>query len=152
MQTQSSADRITTSLSLAHQRKNKQTNKQELSTNLTLYKLPQITGPTSGGKKPKRRMNSTLNPGKRRPHTQYIKRIIIMKRQRNTTFIWISVFLVCSFICVVFLCLFIIFFKLIVIEVSFSQASRLNSFFLLVSALSGWSSGLCELFIGLDLY
>ena len=85
MQTQSSADRITTSLSLAHQRKNKQTNKQELSTNLTLYKLPQITGPTSGGKKPKRRMNSTLNPGKRRPHTQYIKRIIIMKRQRNTT-------------------------------------------------------------------
>ena len=34
--TQSSADRITTSLSLAHQRKNKQTNKQ-LSTNLTLY-------------------------------------------------------------------------------------------------------------------
>ena len=34
MQTQSSADRSTTSLSLAHQRKNK----QKLSTNLTLYK------------------------------------------------------------------------------------------------------------------
>ena len=33
-QTQSSPDRITTSLSLAHQRKNK----QKLSTNLTLYK------------------------------------------------------------------------------------------------------------------
>ena len=42
-------------------------------------------------------------------------------------------FQVCSFIWVVFLCLFIIF--LIVFEVSFSQASRLNSFFLLVSAL-----------------
>jgi len=38
IQTQSSANRITTSLSLAHQRKNKQTNKQKLSTNLTLYK------------------------------------------------------------------------------------------------------------------
>ena len=36
IQTQSSADRITTSLSLAHQRKNK-TNK--LSTSLTLYKV-----------------------------------------------------------------------------------------------------------------
>ena len=36
-QTQSSPDRITTSFSLAHQRKNKQTNKQKLSTNLTLY-------------------------------------------------------------------------------------------------------------------
>jgi len=34
IQTQSSADRITTSLSLAHQRKNK----QKLSTNPTLYK------------------------------------------------------------------------------------------------------------------
>ena len=38
IQTQSSADRITTTLSLAHQRKNKQTNKQKLSTNPTLYK------------------------------------------------------------------------------------------------------------------
>ena len=38
MQTQSSSDRSTTSLSLAHQRKNKLTNKQKLSTNLTLYK------------------------------------------------------------------------------------------------------------------
>ena len=38
IQTQSSADRITTSLSLAHQRKIKQANKQKLSTNLTLYK------------------------------------------------------------------------------------------------------------------
>ena len=36
MQTQSSADRTTTSLSLAHQRKNKQTNKTKPSTNLTL--------------------------------------------------------------------------------------------------------------------
>ena len=34
---QSSADRVTTLLSLAHQRKNKQTKNQKLSTNLTLY-------------------------------------------------------------------------------------------------------------------
>jgi len=41
IQTQSSADRITTSLSLAHQRKNKQTKqkKQKLSTNFTLYEV-----------------------------------------------------------------------------------------------------------------
>ena len=57
------------------------------------------------------------------------------------------VFLVCSFICAVFPCLYFfsfLFFKVIVLEVSFSQASRkvesfpwrrLNSFFLLVSAL-----------------
>ena len=37
IQTISSADRITTSLSLDHQRKNKQRNKN-LSTNLTIYK------------------------------------------------------------------------------------------------------------------
>ena len=37
IQTKSSADRITTSLSLGHQRKNKQTNKQKLSTNLNPY-------------------------------------------------------------------------------------------------------------------
>ena len=52
--------------------------------------------------------------------------------------------LVCSFICAVFLCLFFSFFKIIVFEVSFSQASRkvelfswrrLNSFFVLVSDL-----------------
>ena len=49
--------------------------------------------------------------------------------------IWTSVFLSCSFICALFLCLFIIFLKLIEFEVSFSQPSRLNSFFLLVSAL-----------------
>ena len=38
IQTQSSADKITTSLRLAHQRKNKHANKQKPSTNLTLYK------------------------------------------------------------------------------------------------------------------
>ena len=43
-------------------------------------------------------------------------------------------FLVCSFVGVVFLCL-IIYFKLIVLVVSFYQASRLYTFFLLVSAL-----------------
>ena len=41
----------------------------------------------------------------------------------SSSFVWTSVFLVCSFIYVVFLCLFIIFlFKLILFEVSFSQA------------------------------
>ena len=43
-------------------------------------------------------------------------------------------YLACSFICVVFLCLFL-FFKVIVFEVSFSQAAKLTSFFLLLSAL-----------------
>ena len=33
-------------------------------------KLIQTTGPTLGGQKPKRRKNSTLKPGKRRPQTQ----------------------------------------------------------------------------------
>ena len=42
---------MTTSLSLAHQRKNK----QKLSTNLTLYKLTQTTGPTLGGQKQKKK-------------------------------------------------------------------------------------------------
>ena len=36
-------------------------------------------------------------------------------------------------------------------EVSFFQASRLNSFFLLVSALWVWLSALCKLLIGWDL-
>ena len=40
--------------------------------------------------------------------------------------------------------------KLIVFKVSFSQSSRLNSFFLLVS-FQVWSSGLCKLHIGRDL-
>ena len=53
----------------------------------------------------------------------------------SSSFIWTTVFLVSSFILVVFLCLFIIYiFNLTVFEVSFSQTSRLNSFFLLVSA------------------
>ena len=60
----------------------------------------------------------------------------------SSSFIWTYVFLVCSFICVVFLCLFIIiiiiiffFFYLTVFEIFFSQDSKLNSFFLLVSTL-----------------
>ena len=47
-------------------------------------KLTQTTGPTLGGKKQKGRNNSTLKPGKRKPQTQLIKKII-MKRQRNAT-------------------------------------------------------------------
>ena len=49
-QTQSSTDMFTTSLSLAHQRKNKQTNKN--SAQISPYtKLAQTTGPTLRGKK-----------------------------------------------------------------------------------------------------
>ena len=60
--TQSSADRITTSLSLAHQKKNRQTKN---SAQISPYKkLSQTTGPTLGGQKPKGRKNSTLKPGK----------------------------------------------------------------------------------------
>jgi len=78
IQTQSSAERSTTSLSLAHQQKNKQTNKS--SAQISPYtKLIQTTGPTLVGQKPKGRKNSTffkeriqlsLKPGKRRPQTQ----------------------------------------------------------------------------------
>ena len=74
IQTQSLADRITTSLSLAHQGKNKQMKK--LSTNFTQKKFTQTIERTLGGQKPKGRKNSTffkkriklsLKPGKRRP-------------------------------------------------------------------------------------
>ena len=47
----------------------KQTNKN--SEQISPYtKLPQTTGPTLGGRKPKERKNSTLKPVKRRPQTQ----------------------------------------------------------------------------------
>ena len=50
LQTQSSADRITTSLNLAHKRKVKQTNKQKTSAQTSPYmKFPQNTGLTLGG-------------------------------------------------------------------------------------------------------
>ena len=62
----------------------KQTNKN--SAQISPYKkLTQTTGPTLWGQKPKGRKNSDLKPGKRRPQTQYVKKKIIMKRQRNTT-------------------------------------------------------------------
>ena len=70
IQTYSSADRITTSLNLAHQRKNKQTDKQNSAKISPNTKLTQPTGPTLGGQKLKGRKNSTLKPGKRRPQTQ----------------------------------------------------------------------------------
>ena len=47
-------------------------------------KLTQTTGPTLGGQKSKGRKNSNLIPWKRRPQTQYIKKIK-MKRQINIT-------------------------------------------------------------------
>ena len=60
----------------------------------------------------------------------------------SSSFIWTSVFLACSFICAVFLCLFI-FLKLLYLRSPFPRSRkvelfpwrRLNSFFLLVSAL-----------------
>ena len=74
IQTQSSEENITTLLSFAHQRKNKQTNKQIESAQISPYmKLTQATGPTLGGHKPKGRKNSTFQPEKRRPQTHYIK-------------------------------------------------------------------------------
>ena len=56
---------MTTSLSLAHQRKNKQTNKNSPYTKLVL-----ATGQTLGEQKPKERKNSTLKTGRRKPQTQ----------------------------------------------------------------------------------
>jgi len=47
-------------------------------------KLTQTTGPILGRQKSKGKKNSTSKPGKRRPQTQYIKKMIV-KRQRNTT-------------------------------------------------------------------
>ena len=46
-------------------------------------KLTQTSGPNLGGKKTKRRKNSTLKPGK--GDLQHNKLKKIMKRQRNTT-------------------------------------------------------------------
>ena len=46
-------------------------------------KLTQAIGSNLGGQKPKERKNSNLKPGKRRPQTQQVKKI--MKCQRNTT-------------------------------------------------------------------
>ena len=61
---------INTSLSFAHQSKNKQ-QQQNNSAQISPYrKLTQTTGPNLGGQKPKGRKNSTLKPGKRRPQTQ----------------------------------------------------------------------------------
>ena len=62
-----------------------------------------------------------------------------------SSFIWTSVFLVCSFICVVFLCLFIIiFFNLLCLRSPFlkPQGWILPSFWFLPSYV--WSNGLCE--------
>ena len=65
----SSADRITTSLSFAHQRGKKK--KEKNSSQISPYtKLTQTTGLTLGGQKSKGRKNSTLKPGKMRPRTQ----------------------------------------------------------------------------------
>ena len=79
MQTQSSADRITPSLSLALRGKTDKTTDKNSAQVSPYTKLTQTTGPTLGGQKPKGRKNSTfgevriqlsLKPGKRRPQTQ----------------------------------------------------------------------------------
>ena len=57
------------SSSLAHQRKNKQTNKN--SAQIPPYRnLTETTGPSLGGQKPKGRKKSTVKPEKRTPQTQ----------------------------------------------------------------------------------
>ena len=49
-------------------------------------KITQTTGQSLGGQKSKRRKNSNLIPGKRRPkHNTLKKKKKIMKRQRNIT-------------------------------------------------------------------
>ena len=64
--TQSSTDRITTSLSPAHEK-----GKKKLHTNLTQFKAyTKTTGPNLGVQKLKGRNNLHLKAGKRRPQTQ----------------------------------------------------------------------------------
>ena len=65
IQTQSLADRITTPLGLAHQRKNKETNKK-FSRNLTLYEAYTNRWINLRRAETKRKKNSTLKPGKKR--------------------------------------------------------------------------------------
>ena len=48
-------------------------------------KLTQTSGPNLGGKKTKRRKNSTLKPGKGDLKHKKLKKEKLMKRQRNTT-------------------------------------------------------------------
>ena len=82
MQTKSSADRITTLLSLAHQRKRKQTNKK-LNTNLTLYKANTNHWATFRRAETKRKKVYSLEAWeKETTSTISLKEII---RQRNTT-------------------------------------------------------------------
>ena len=69
MQTKSSADRITTLLSLAHQRKRKQTNKK-LNTNLTLYKANTNHWATFRRAETKRKKVYSLEAWERRPQAQ----------------------------------------------------------------------------------
>ena len=58
----------------------KQTNKN--SAQISPYmKLKQTTGPTIGGQRAKGRKNSILKPGKRRPQTQLVKKIIIKGKE-----------------------------------------------------------------------
>ena len=68
-------------------------------------------------------------------------------------FIWSGEFLPCSFICTLLLCLFITFFWLAPLEVSFSQALGLYYSFLLVFALGGkcWLGCLCWFIVRGDL-
>ena len=85
IQTQSSADKITPSFSLAHQKKNKQT---KHSKNLTLYETYTNHWAKFQGQKPKGRMNSTLNStlgkGDLKQNKFKTNKQKIMKRQRNT--------------------------------------------------------------------
>ena len=97
---------MTSSLSLAQQRKNKQKNKN--SAQISPHrKLTQTTGPTLGGQKPRGRKNSNLfkeriqfswKPWKKRPQTQKVKKnnnerqrdTVQMKEQTRNTEVQIS--------------------------------------------------------------
>ena len=66
----------------------------------------------------------------------------------SSSFIWTSVFLVCYFICAVFLCLFITFLNLLCLR---SPSPRLQGWILSSFWKKGWCSGLCKLLIEWDL-
>ena len=74
MQTQSQADRTTTSLSLAHERKIKQTTATtKVTTNLTLYKTYTTHWTTLRSTEIKRKKEFNLEAWERRPQTHKLK-------------------------------------------------------------------------------
>ena len=75
IQTQLSTDRIIISLSLAHQRKNKQTREANSKQISPYTKITQIIGPTLVGQKPKGRNNSKMEAYSNTVSPQEIRKI-----------------------------------------------------------------------------